>query len=198
MILTETDEDDSSVELQKLHTKMLEQNKKSKEMEALKKIVEPLTDALSELSITISDFNKVDKNEQKPEYFDKELSKSVTDSIDKVFALLQKFKQPNITVDLSPINALASEIKKGNDSLISLVGKLNNNGSPELERLLKAVANSQTILVEKMQKQTDIAPILQGIREDMNKKGSNQMRIENLTVTHGKYGDMIVTPNYIK
>lgn len=184
--------------LQESHAKM-EVAKRKQDSMLLQQIVEPLAEAIEELSETIKEAKIEEKKEEKPEpdYFDKDLNKNVTTAIDKVFVLLQKFKQPNITVDLSPVvNQLGAELKKGNDSIASLLNKFitSNNSNPELEKLLRVLISNQNNSVVKLEKQIDYSAKLDSVIEAIN----SRPLVEKITVEQAQYGKTIITPIYKK
>lgn len=192
LIESKTNGDSDIAELKKNQAK-LEEAQKVRDIAAFEKIVDPLTESIEELTDILKAVNKDKKNPEKQDYFDKELSKNLVGAIDKVFKLLQGFKQQNISIDLSPINAIAAEIKNQNTAILSLLNKSNNNQSDELCRMVQALIGKQNVFLEKSS-QADYSAQLQAISEKLGKDN----RVEKLTVIYNPSGDRIkeVIPTY--
>lgn len=131
----------------------LEDAKRRQDVAVLQQVLEPLTEAVEELSSILQVAKKAKEKEIEVEPF---TGKNIVESLDKLLVLLQKFKQQNI--DLSPIKNIASEINTSNKAILVLLGKLNNQSNDSgNERLIKMV-------LDMVQKQNDF--MSKGIKEN--------------------------------
>ncbi len=173
--------------LQSVQSK-LELAKRRQDISIFQQIVEPLAEAIEELAGAIQTVKK--EVVTQPDYFDKDFNKNVSSSISKIVGFLGQFK---IDIDLSPINSIATEIKKQNEVLIRL---LSESKSDEVYRLVVALIGKQTAFLEKSN-QINYSTQLQSISDALNKKNN---QVERLTITYGKYDDRIneIVPIYKK
>lgn len=111
----------------------------------------------------------------KKDYFDKELSTTLKETITEAIIAFSKINPPTINVaapeiNLQPIQSLAVEIKKQNENIIALLNKPNQ--SEELQKLITAMASKQIAFLEKEFQQIDNTFELKYIGEGVNKKTS--------------------------
>lgn len=131
---TKTSNNSSLLELERAKLR-LQEAKSNNDISTFNKIVNPLTEAIEELTDVIE---QVKKGEQ--DYYDKDLTKELSQSIDKIAAVLSDVKQPEL--DLTPITApivsIATEIKSQNKNLLELVTNLFEQSNKDgYELLLK-------------------------------------------------------------
>ena len=117
--------------------------------------------ALGLLMQTIRDgIEEMCDNQKEQKLYDDTLGKQIGDAVEKVITNFAKLKapvvnisSPQVNVDLKPI---ADKIAENGKNMVELVEKMGNgNNSPELMRLITAVANQQLILIEKGFQQID-------------------------------------------
>lgn len=127
-------------------------------LSAMQKLLEPITEAIEELAEVIQEGQK--KNE-KPNDFNKNLLQS----IDKVFGVIQNFKQTEI--DLSPLTSIAEEIRNQNNTLLSVVEGLaessNKEGHEKLMKEVMAMVQKTNEFVSTGIKQTDYSTEIKSI-----------------------------------
>lgn len=146
----------------------LEFKKRKQDISAIQQMIEPLAEAIEELTSVITEV-KNSAVPVVPDYFDKELNKNLTGSIEKVAGAFQKFKQ-TINVDLSPITSIATEIQKQNQSIITLVNNLSKgNNSEELYRLITAMVGKNNAFLERAFMQVDYSSQLDKLNENVKK-----------------------------
>lgn len=174
----------------------LELAKRRQDISVIQQIVEPLAEAIEELTETIQ-AAKSEVSKEVPDYFDKDFNKNISASVTKIAGFLSQFKQ-DINIDLSPINSIATEIKKQNEAIISLLNKSNSNQSDELYRLITAMVNKNNAFIEKGFQVADYSKQLQSISDALTNKEDN--RVERLTIIYNQNGDRIreVIPVYKK
>lgn len=166
--------------LQAAGARIVELKDKKQEMSIVQQSAEVISDGLEELASQVQEalkFFKENKSATTPDYFDKDFNKNIVASIDKVFTLLQKFKQSEIKVDvdLSPINSLAAEIKKSNETIIGLLSQPNQ--SNEVVRMLGEMIGKQSVIFEGLTRETNYSEKLDSIIEALNKNDGKVMEI---------------------
>lgn len=168
----------------------IELAKRKQDISVFQQIVEPLAEAIEELVEAVKSGKEALKQ---PDYFDKDFNKNISASINKIVGFLTQFKQ-DINIDLSPINSIATEIKKQNEAILTLLNKSDNGQTDEIYRLVSALIGKQNIFLEKSN-QADYSTQLQSISDALNKEDN---RVERLTITYGQYDGRIkeVVPVY--
>lgn len=159
---------------------------RKKNVAILKQVLEPIEEAMSELTDVIKLSIDKEKEPDKSEYFDKDFNAKILKSLDNVFKVISNFKQSDIKIDLSPITSIATEIKKGNDSITDLVKQLNSgNTTGELFRMITAMIGKQNAFIEKGFSQIDYSEKLDAITNALSNKDS---QIERLKIVYqGEY-----------
>lgn len=173
--------------------KKIELEKRRKDVAILKQVLEPIEEAMSELKDALENSIKIEKKEQV--YFDKDFNSSLVTSLDKLLSLIKSFKQPEFKIDLSPITSIASEIKKGNDSIMELLSRPNQ--SDELYRMISAMVGRQNAFIEKGFTQVDYSAKFDALAEAINKKDD---RVMELSIVYDQSGTVLkkVVPMYKK
>jgi hypothetical protein len=100
---------------------------------------------------------------QKPQYYDKELCKTLNDTVTKLVEAFSKIKAPTVNVappqvniDLSSIHSIAESISTQNKSLIGLLDKVGSgNKSDELHRMIIEMVGKQNEFLRNAFKQAD-------------------------------------------
>lgn len=171
--------------------------KRKADAAVLQQVLEPLEEAMNELTDIIKQsVDKETKEPEKQEYFDKDFGKNVILAIDKVFNLIKGFKQADVKIDLSPITAIAQEIKRGNDSILDLIKQSNSgNISGELFRMFTAMIGKQNALIEKGFIQIDYSSKIDSLIQAVGNKNN----IEEINFVYGEGGQIkSAKPTYKK
>jgi len=133
-LITDTKDDDELLEMEQ---EKLDKKKRDAQLSAIKKtVVEPLAEVVEDFSDSVDGLAIAFKNliakSNKPdtpqEYFDKELSKKVSDGIESIKLIIAKLKP----IDLSPIKEIAASINSRNDDFaksLSMLANLKNDTS---------------------------------------------------------------------
>lgn len=188
----------SEIETLQGNISKLELAKRKQDISVFQQIVEPLAEAIEELSEAVQMARKESEIARKGDaieqnYFDKDFNKNISSSLTKIVGFLTQFKQ-DINIDLSPINSIAAEIKKQNETILTLLSKANNGQSDEIYRLVSVLISKQSIFLERSQ-QTDYSTELKKISEAISNKDN---RVQELTLIYNESGDRIrrVVPVY--
>lgn len=147
-------------------------------LSAMQKLLEPITEAIEELADVIQEGQK---KTEKPNDFNKNLLQS----IDKVFGVIQNFKQSEI--DLSPLTSIAEEIRNQNNTLLSVVEGLaessNKEGHEKLMKEVMAMVQKTNEFVSNGIKQTDYSTEIKSISSTIE---SNKPTEWNFKITRGQ------------
>lgn len=127
----------------------------------------------------------------------------IKQSIERVITAVaqQKIPEVKVNVDLAPIQSIASDISRQNETLIKLLNKLSmgdSGKSDELHRLIVAMISKQNMFLEREVQQFDYTKQLSAISESLNKTVETE-KIEVLNIKRGE-GNLItsVIPVYKK
>jgi hypothetical protein len=145
--------------------------------------VSALAVLISSLKETFDDF-LVNASETKS--YDEGLGKTIKESIAELVTVISKQPDinisPKISVDIQPLQSIASEISKQSSTLINLVQKLDDNDKDdELYKLILSLVTKQNAFLEREMKQIDYSNQLKSISEGVSKKNI----VEKITITYG-------------
>lgn len=165
----------------------MEVKKRKADVAILQQVLEPIEEAMMELKDVIQLSIKEAKPE-KAEHFDKDFNTKLLKSLDKVFSLISNFKQSEVKIDLSPITAIATEIKKGNDTITDLIRQSNSgNTTGELFRMITAMVGKQNAFIEKGFSQIDYSAKIDSLIQAV----SNKNNIEEINFIYREGGQII-------
>jgi len=202
-LLTDTKNDDELLEMEQAK---LDQKKQAAQVSAIKKsIVDPLAEVVEDFSDSVDGlaiaFKNLIKKGSEPsapqDYFDKDLSKKVSDGIESIKLIIAKLKP----IDLSPITSIGTAIENQNKTLINLVTNLpkqDTKGYEILVREVLAMVQKSNDLIAKGFVQTDYSKQLDNINSTISIKP-----VYEFTIERSKYGDnkiekVTATPIYKK
>ena len=156
--------------------------------EEVAEIREDILQMQSDITIgsVISLMNKLDtsigeflEDSVKKKYYDETLGGTIKSTIKELVSAFSKIKapevnvSPNISMDLSPLQASIDNMTGTTKKLSGLIEKMNNGDkSDELYRLIVAMINKQNIFTEKAVSQIDYSIPLQSISDALNKEKS--------------------------
>lgn len=172
--------------------------KRKADAAVLQQVLEPIEEGMGELSTSINSlmsfFEKLGTNN--PEYYDKKLGENVSGAIQKLSTAISNFKQAEVKIDLSPITAIAQEIKRGNDSILDLIKQSNSgNTSGELFRMITAMVGKQNAFIEKGFIQIDYSSKIDSLIQAVGSKNN----IEEINFVYGEGGQIkSAKPTYKK
>lgn len=133
-------------------------------------------------------------------FYDKDFSEKFIKSINNTIEAFTKQKTPEVkisntvNVDLKPLQAIANDITKQNERLLSMLDTLSKgNSSADLHGMITGLVNKQVALLEKTETEIDYTEKLSELIAAVKEQRPPLLK---LSVSKDKYGAMEVTPHY--
>jgi len=127
----------------------------------------------------------------KKEYYDKELAGTIKTTLTEIASKFAEIKapivnvNPNISVDLKPLQAIAEEVANQNKTIIMLLSTARKDDGGVFEKQLLQLVDNNNKFIAKVFQQADYTNVLQEISTTIKEK---KERIELIKVQRDEHG----------